>query len=195
MTSRFSDPNIWCIVGLGNPGREYGNTRHNLGFSVVNQLATRSNLSWRYKPKYSFTAARDAGFFLMRPLTYMNLSGQAVKQCLQEKGLSTERLLVICDDINLPLGQLRLRASGSHGGQKGLKSVIETLKNDQFARLRLGIGPLPNSESVSDFVLGKFTRQEYPSAREMIDKAADSVEKIINLGLEKAMNSINQKNT
>jgi len=195
MPSRFCDIDTWCIVGLGNPGKEYSKTRHNLGFSVLQSLAKTIGSAWRYKDKYSYCSDREAKFFLVRPLTYMNLSGKAVKQVLRERGIGIDRLVVVCDDINLPLGQLRLRTSGSHGGQKGLKSIIETLNSETFARLRLGIGPLPQAYAASDFVLGKFTSSEYPAAKEMTERAADAIMKITEHGLEKAMNSINQKTT
>ncbi len=195
MPNRYPDSSTWCIVGLGNPGREYSNTRHNLGFSVLNRLASQNGISWRYKSKFSYGIGRNHPFFLVRPLTYMNLSGQAVKQVMQERHFGTDRLLVVCDDINLPLGRLRLRTAGSHGGQKGLKSIIDTIKTENFTRLRLGIGPLPPSSDASEFVLGRFTALEYQEAQEMAARAADSVIKIITHGLETAMNSINQKTT
>lgn len=193
MPNRYPDNSTWCIIGLGNPGREYSNTRHNLGFSVLNHLAREDGITWRYKNKFSYGIGRNHPFFLVRPLTYMNLSGQAVKQVMKERDIGPDRLLVVCDDLHLPLGQLRLRLAGSHGGQKGLKSIIDALGTENFARLRLGVGPLPSSGDASDFVLGKFTAPEYPAAKEMADRAADSIIKIINLGLETAMNSINQK--
>ena len=193
MPNRYPDSNTWCVAGLGNPGREYGSTRHNLGFSVLNHLARQNGITWRYKNKFSYGIGRTPPFFLVRPLTYMNLSGQAIKQVMKERNFGTDRLLVVCDDINLPLGQLRLRLAGSHGGQKGLKSIIDSLMTENFVRLRLGVGPLPSSCDASDFVLGKFTAPEYPMAKEMTARAADSIIKIINLGLETAMNSINQK--
>lgn len=193
MPDKFADIEAWCVVGLGNPGREYSNTRHNLGFNVLQTIAAQKDCTWRYKDKYCYCANREAKLFLVRPLTYMNLSGQAVKRVLNELGFGLDRLLVVCDDINLPLGQLRLRMSGSHGGQKGLKSIIDSLNTDNFARLRLGIGPVPNTRDASDFVLGKFSPEEYPLMKEMTANAAEAVIKIINLGLGKAMNSINQK--
>jgi PTH1 family peptidyl-tRNA hydrolase len=193
MPNRYPDSKSWCVAGLGNPGREYGGTRHNLGFSVLNHLAREDGITWRYKNKFSYGIGRTHPFFLVRPLTYMNLSGQAVKQAMRERNFEIDRLLVVCDDINLPLGQLRLRVMGSHGGQKGLKSIIDSLGTEDFARLRLGVGPLPSSGDASNFVLGRFTAQERPAAKEMTARAADSIIKIINQGLETAMNSINQK--
>lgn len=186
---------MWCVVGLGNPGRKYGNTRHNLGFAVLNQLVQEKGISWRYKDKFSYALYPDPPLFLMRPLTYMNLSGSVIRQVLRERNFKTDRLLVVCDDINLPLGQLRVRASGSHGGQKGLKSTIDLLKTEDFARLRLGIGPLPPAIHASDFVLGKFLPSEYQTVKEMVQRAVESIIKISDQGLANAMNSINQKNT
>lgn len=186
---------MWCIAGLGNPGRKYVNTRHNLGFAVLNQLAQEKGIPWKYKDKFSYALYPDPPLFLMRPLTYMNISGSAIRQVMRERNFENDRLLVVCDDINLPLGQLRLRVSGSHGGQKGLKSTIDLLKTTDFARLRLGIGPLPPATQASDFVLGRFPPGEHPIVKEMVQRAAESIIQISNQGLAKAMNSINQKNT
>lgn len=186
---------MWCIAGLGNPGRKYFNTRHNLGFAVLNQLAQEREICWKYKDNFSYALYPEPPLFLLRPLTYMNLSGNMVRQVLRERNFKTDRLLVVCDDINIPLGQLRLRASGSHGGQKGLKSIIDILKTEDFARLRLGIGPLPPAIQASDFVLGRFLPSQHQIVKEMIQRAAESIIKISNQGLANAMNSINQKNT
>jgi PTH1 family peptidyl-tRNA hydrolase len=180
----------WLVVGLGNPGREYLNTRHNLGFSALALLASQEGLTWRYRERYSYACGEA---YLVRPLTFMNLSGQAVRQVVRERGFIPKRMLVVCDDINLPLGRLRLRGSGSHGGQNGLRSVIDSLGTQDFPRLRLGIGPCPPALDASRFVLGRFAPEQRPLAEQMVHRAAQAVREVLGQGLEKAMNTINQK--
>lgn len=181
----------WLVVGLGNPGREYQNTRHNLGFSVLSLLASQEGLSWRYRDRYCYAIGQD--YLLARPLTFMNLSGNAVRQAMLERGFTPEHTMVVCDDLNLPLGRLRLRAGGSHGGQNGLKSVIEVLDTTNFPRLRLGIGPCPPGLDASRFVLGRFPPGQRPLAEQMVQQAAQAVLDVLELGLGKTMNTINQK--
>lgn len=181
----------WLVAGLGNPGREYQNTRHNLGFSVLSLLASQEGLSWRYRDRYCYAIGQAC--LLVRPLTFMNLSGKAVRQVMRERGFTPERTMVVCDDLNLPLGRLRLRAGGSHGGQNGLKSVIEALGTPDFPRLRLGIGPCPPGLDASRFVLGRFPPDQRPLAEQMVQRAARAVRDVLEQGLEKTMNTINQK--
>jgi PTH1 family peptidyl-tRNA hydrolase len=183
---------MWCIAGLGNPGREYRNTRHNLGFMVVDLLADRFNLAWKRRALYSCAIHSPSGLFLVKPLTFMNQSGLAVAKALSYQKIHPGKLLVVCDDINLPLGKIRLRAKGSDGGHNGLKSVIQHLKSSDFARLRLGVGPLPAGAVLADFVLSDFTRSERDLTAEVLDKAAKAVEETTKYNMDKAMNRVNQ---
>lgn len=182
------------IVGLGNPGNRYTGTRHNIGFEVIAELARRHAAG---PPREKFQAelaeAVIAGekTLLMCPLTFMNLSGQAVQPARDFYKIENQDLLVVCDDFALPLGKLRLRAQGSGGGQKGLDDIIRRLGTDEVPRLRLGIGPLPENWEAANFVLGKFSAEESSQATEMTKRAADAVASWVRDGLAKAANQYN----
>jgi PTH1 family peptidyl-tRNA hydrolase len=182
------------IVGLGNPGSRYTGTRHNIGFEVIAELARRHAAG---APKEKFQAelveATIAGekTLLMCPLTFMNLSGQAVQPARDFYKIENNDLLVVCDDFALPLGTLRLRAQGSAGGQKGLDDIIRRLGTDEVPRLRIGIGPLPEGWEAANFVLGKFSKEESPPAVESVKRAADAVAVWARDGLAKAANQYN----
>jgi len=184
------------IVGLGNPGREYDGTRHNVGFRVVNELARRSRTDLRAgRGEYLSGSGRIAGraVELALPLTYMNLSGLAVRQVLAAAGSDASGLLVVCDDVNLPLGTLRLRRSGSDGGHNGLSSIIFQLGTEEFARLRLGVGAAPDGTDLADHVLDRFGEEERPSVEEMVSRAADAIGLLIARGLDTAMQEYNRR--
>ena len=183
------------IVGLGNPGQRYAGTRHNVGFEVVVRLAQQ------YGVRVSMTAHQSligrgkiAGqnVYLQQPLTYMNLSGAAVKAAVKAFEVSTENLLVISDDLDLPLGTIRLRASGGSGGQKGLKSIIECLNTEDFARLRIGIGRPYDGVAVEDYVLTKWTPSERDVLARVVSSAAEAVEAFVTLGVVEAANRYNK---
>lgn len=182
------------IVGLGNPGERYARTRHNVGYDVIDELVRRHFLS---KPRIKFEAETwefDLGterHWLLKPLTFMNLSGRSVRECLEFFQLPPAQLLVVCDDLNLPLGQLRLRASGSDGGQKGLRNIQQQLGTDAYARLRIGIGRPPGSMAATDFVLARFSKAEMESIEPAIIAAADGVELWSKSGIAAAMNRMN----
>jgi PTH1 family peptidyl-tRNA hydrolase len=167
------------IVGLGNPGQQYSKTRHNVGFDVLTELALRWNAP---KAQAKFQADIQESFqhsrkvLLVRPLTYMNNSGQSVVQIVRYFQVSPVDTLVICDDMNLPLGKLRWRSSGSAGGQKGLADILQKLDTDNIPRLRLGIGRPPGQQDPAAFVLQRFRSTEQDIAEIMLKKAADSVE-------------------
>ena len=183
-----------CIAGLGNPGAEYAVTRHNIGFRVVEVLATRHGITLaRRRLQAMFGRGRLGGLevVLAQPQTFMNNSGLAVRRLLEYYGLEPEHLLVIADDINLDLGQLRLRRSGSHGGQKGLRSVGQHLGMTDFARLRVGVGRLPAGRDATAFVLSPFRAAEREAAEAAIQRAADAVECAVQEGLEPAMGRFN----
>lgn len=183
------------IVGLGNPGIRYRNTRHNAGFLVVKALAERNAISLRKKAfggRYGAGKACGHEVLLFEPLTYMNLSGEAVKSICASRLEEKENLLVVSDDINLPLGDIRLRARGSAGGHNGLKSIITHLGND-FARLRVGVGAGTRVEDLSGYVLAPLARKDRPLFNEGIQKAASCVEMWLTHGITSAMARYNEK--
>lgn len=183
------------IVGLGNPGLKYRNTRHNLGFVVLDRLAERLGTTFlreKYGGLVAETARGEARALLVKPLTYVNNSGDCVARALRYKGLTDlSALLVVVDDVNLPLGRLRIRAGGSAGGHKGLKSIIERLGDDGFARLRLGIGENRTEGDLMSYVLGKFTPEERHRVDEMIPRAVDAALHYLDEGVEWAMSAFN----
>lgn len=183
------------IVGLGNPGPRYADTRHNMGWRVAEALAARAATGpWKEK----FDAAVSEGpwhgtkVVLARPLTFMNHSGLAVRQMLEFWRLEASDLLVIVDDMAIDLGRIRLRTEGSDGGHNGLASVIAHLGHDRFARLRVGIGPPPPPEEHVEFVLAPFAKGERPAVAEAVERAADAAECWMTQGPEEAMNRFNR---
>ncbi len=185
-------PEITLVIGLGNPGEEYAGTRHNLGYETLDLLARRHRLGWRRAKGPSLEAKwRFAGghVTLLKPLTFMNLSGSA----LSGGGISPGSVLVVCDDIQLPVGLLRIRAGGGSGGHRGLESITEALGTADFARLRLGAGPAPPGALWSDFVLGPFDEEEAAVVSGMIEDAADAVELLLVRGLAAAQNRYNRR--
>ncbi|MCG6154754.1 aminoacyl-tRNA hydrolase [Rubinisphaera margarita] len=185
-----------AVVGLGNPGRRYQGTRHNIGFLVLDELARRhaaSPSSLRHDSEIKEIFLGGEKIVLAAPQTYMNLSGSAVASLVNFHKLPLEDLLVISDDLNLPPGQLRLRASGSSGGQKGLKDIALRLGTEDFARLRFGIGRPSGPMDISAYVLQKFSGDEDDIIQEAIQRAADGVELWIQSGAVEAMNRVNQK--
>lgn len=184
----------FLIVGLGNPGRGYKETRHNIGFMVVDRLAARLGLAFsRLESKALVTRGEHRGkkVILAKPQTFMNLSGQAVSGLMRFYKVPLEHLLVVYDDVDLPLGTLRLRPSGGAGGQKGMLSVIERLGTQDFPRMRLGIDQPPGRMEAADYVLQEFSRAQAEHLPEILDRAAEAVLTFIEEGLEAAMNRYN----
>ncbi len=179
----------FLIAGLGNPGASYDGTRHNLGFWVVDRIAREEGLSW--KQQGPALVARWNDGWLMKPLTYMNASGEAVAPFVRYYKIDLERLLVVHDDMDLPLGRLRLRRGGSAGGQKGVRSVIESLGDDRFDRLRLGIGRPPEGWDAVDWVLSRFSPQELPLAEKVIATATEAARVWQAEGLQAAQQRFN----
>ncbi len=184
---------VRLVAGLGNPGREYARTRHNVGFLVLDRLADRQRLTWAHSSPWQaqWTRGVDGNFFL-KPLTFMNLSGRSVRAFSQFYKLTPEQTLIVYDDLALPLGQLRLRREGSAGGQNGMKSVIEHLGTNVIPRLRVGIGAANGNRSMVDHVLGEFAKAETDALEESLNRAADAVEHVCRHGVEPAMNLFNR---
>ncbi len=182
------------IVGLGNPGSRYAGTRHNVGYDVLQVLGRRLSVDrWRSQYEADIADGLIGGekVLLVAPTTYMNLSGRAVKSHLGFHQGEAGDVLVICDDLNLPSGKLRLRASGSAGGQKGLQNIVELLGTPQVARLRIGIGRPLAPIDPSDYVLGKFSSEEKPLIEAAVLQAAEAVEVWVSHGIAAAMNKYN----
>ncbi len=182
------------VVGLGNPGRRYAGTRHNIGYDVLDLLAERHRLDWESAPADAIMAKwRAVGALLAKPLTFMNLSGHAVGELLRYFKIDLTDLLVVVDDANLELGRLRTRGAGSAGGHNGLKSLIEQLGTDGFARLRIGIGRGDARRDLADHVLATFDPSEREVVAETVSRAADAVELFIAEGIGPVMNRYNRK--
>ena len=189
-------PVEFMVAGLGNPGDRYRRTRHNLGFLAVEAIATARRARWQQPAHRRRTARCDVAgrdVLLVEPLTFMNLSGDALAALVLEQSIPAERLLVVCDDIALPLGQVRLRRGGSDGGHNGLKSIIERLDTTAFPRLRMGIGPVPPRVDAAEFVLAEFLPEEEPAVTEMVVAALTCAEAWIVDGVERAMGRFNAR--
>ncbi len=188
---------IKLIVGLGNPGLSYRHTRHNAGAQAVERLAKKHRLIFR--PNRSFKSLvvsgkiEDINVCLALPQTFMNLSGVAVSALLRKKHIALRDILVVCDDVALPLGEIRLKASGSYGGHNGLASVIERLGTKDFSRLRLGVGSGPGDKDLADYVLSGFQKSERTALNGMLDTAVEAIEVWASKGIDKCMNHFNKK--
>ena len=182
------------IVGLGNPGQRYRNTRHNVGFRVVERLAGRLGSDFT-REKYGGLVAeavhRGHRLLLLKPLTYMNESGRCVARAVRYRAAAPDELLVVVDDVNLPLGKLRLRPQGSPGGHNGLKSIAQHLGGQGFPRLRLGVGRQGVGPGLTDHVLGSFAAEERPQVADMVNRAVEAVVRVLADGVEQAMNDFN----
>ena len=194
-SSKKAGPVEWLVVGLGNPGSKYEWTRHNMGFLVVDELAERLSIPvqrLKFKALTNTAVLGGKSVLLMKPTTYMNLSGEAVGQAARFYKIPPERVLVISDYVALPQGKLRVRRSGSAGGHNGLKNIISHLGTDQFPRIKVGVGqkPSPDSDMVG-WVLGTFTGQDRKVMEETIGRAADAVTVLLQHGIDQAMASYN----
>ena len=181
-------------MGLGNPGSEYAKTRHNLGFMLVDLLASRLHTKVKREECRSLIGRGEIDNHtveLAKPQTYMNLSGEAVTCLLAKDGWSAENLIVISDDLALPVGTMRIRPGGSHGGHNGLRSIIDRLGMQEFKRLRIGIMPEHPVEDASRFVLENFAKSDAETMEKVLENAADAVEAIIGIGVEAAMQRFN----
>jgi len=189
-----SGEGIRLVVGLGNPGPEYDKTRHNIGFELVDQIAAERKLKWAKEHKFRSKIALDgSSLVLAKPLTFMNLSGNAVSRLMRHYKLLPSQILIVYDDIALPLGTLRFRANGSAGGHNGIKSLIEYLGTEDFPRLRIGIGATPGNEPLTDHVLGRFGQEEWSEMEKVLAIAVDGVNCALSAGLDSAMNQYNRR--
>ena len=185
----------YLVVGLGNIGAEYATTRHNMGFMILDAWAQASNVLFRTErygdiAEVSFKGRR---FTLLKPSTYMNLSGNAVRYWLQKLGYELEQLIVICDDLNLPFGAVRMRTSGSCGGHNGLENITWTLESDQWTRIRIGIGNDFARGAQIDYVLGHLSEEEKAQVPELAERIIQGVKDISTVGPQRAMNTLNTR--
>ncbi|QDT34386.1 aminoacyl-tRNA hydrolase [Thalassoglobus polymorphus] len=183
------------VVGLGNPGKKYVGTRHNIGFDVLAVLAQRFSADrWKssFEAEVTDIQIGSERVVLVAPQTFMNLSGRSVRAVVKFYKVSHSELLLVHDDMNLPTGRLRLRGTGSAGGQKGLQNTIDQLGTSDFARLRVGVGRPPGKMDAANYVLQKFSKSEFSKMEHCVERAASAVECWVQDGVEKAMNEFNQ---
>ena len=184
------------IVGLGNPGMQYAATRHNIGFEVIDSIAETYNISVlknKYKALIGEGTIAGEKVILMKPQTYMNLSGEAVKACMDFHKISHEDLIVIYDDVSLDVGKLRIRKSGSAGGHNGIKNIIALIGTQEFPRIRFGVGEKPAGWDLANYVLGRFPEEEMKVVGPRIMDAVKATETLLKFGIDKAMNDYNKK--
>ena len=186
----MAEPNIRLVAGLGNPGPEYQQTRHNIGFMVVDRLAADFGLNWDKSSKAEASIAKSGDLVLVKPLAFMNRSGFPVLAVAQFYKIEPFEMLIVFDDFALPLGRLRIRPDGGTGGHNGLESIIVQFGTDKIPRLRIGIGGAP-VEGAVDHVLGGFFEEEQPMVRSAIDRSVEAVKWAIDKGLVSAMNTFN----
>ena len=183
------------VVGLGNPGPEYEHTRHNIGFDVVTCLASRQAVALKkgflFPGRRVQTRCGDEAAILLMPTTFMNRSGEAVWKAMRRWKIEIHDVIVIVDDVEIELGSLKVRTKGSAGTHNGLRSMIDWLQSDQFARLRVGVGPRPAGEQMIDFVLGRFRADEDLKVEKVVDRAADAVESFFSIGPNLTMSRYN----
>lgn len=190
----MTSENTYLLIGLGNPGREYRDNRHNLGFMVIDRLIVRLNargMKVQSKAIVTTTTYEERKLILAKPQTYMNLSGQSAQGLLNFYKIPVENMLIAHDDLDIPFGTIRIRPGGGPGGQKGMASTIEQLGTKEFPRLRIGISRPPGRMNPSDYVLQNFSREEMKILSEIVDRAADAALTFVVEGLNKAMNKYN----
>ncbi|NLK97087.1 MAG: aminoacyl-tRNA hydrolase [Epulopiscium sp.] len=187
---------MFAVIGLGNPGMQYETTRHNVGFEVIERLAYENQIQVNKKKHHALIGEGTiAGqrVVLAKPQTYMNLSGQSVIEIMNWYKIDTNHIIIIYDDISLPIGQIRIRTKGSAGGHNGIKNIIAHLNSQEFPRVKVGVGEKPPGWDLADYVLSRFTKEEIIEMVESIKIASDAVETIIREGSASAMNKFNQR--
>lgn len=184
----------FLIVGLGNIGIEYAGTRHNIGFDVADALAAKHSVPFRSDRLADLAELKYRGkqLIIIKPTTYMNLSGKAVKYWLDKEKIAPSNMIVIVDELAIPLSKLRLRLSGSDGGHNGLKSIQAVIGTDQYPRLRFGIGNNYPKGMQAEYVLGKWWKEEIPIVMQKIHKSVEAIESIVHIGIERTMNEVNK---
>jgi PTH1 family peptidyl-tRNA hydrolase len=187
---------LWAVVGLGNPGRRYSGTRHNIGFTFVKKTAKEWKV--KLKKKIFFSKAgeverKEEKILLALPQTYMNKSGLAVKKILQGRDIKPEHIVVVYDDLDIPLGEIRIRKRGGPGSHKGMNSIVEEIRTEEFPRIRIGLGPLPEGEDAVDYVLSSFDKAEESHLEQGLRKAREALEMILSGEVERAMNIYNHR--
>lgn len=187
---------MYIIAGLGNPGREYAGTRHNIGFDVITRLSDDYNIPLDFK-KHKGLCGRGyiegQKVLLVQPQTFMNLSGESIRELMDYYKIGAEEMIVVYDDISLDIGQLRVRPKGSAGGHNGIKSIIKHMGTQEFPRVRIGVGDKPREWDLADYVLSRFPSEEEPLVREALGRASEACKTIIVHGIEEAMNQFNRK--
>lgn len=188
---------MYIIAGLGNPGKKYENTRHNIGYQVVDELAGKHGISileLKFKGIIGKGMIGGEKVILVKPLTYMNLSGECIREAVSYFKIDeTAELIIIADDVSLDVGQIRIRKKGSAGGHNGLKNIIAQLGHEEFMRIKMGVGEKPSGYDLADYVLGHFTGEDEKILSESRKNAVLAIETIIDAGIEKAMNLYNTK--
>lgn len=189
------DMKKFLIVGLGNIGSEYDNTRHNIGFKILDKLATNKNITFENKKLGAISQFRFKGrtFILLKPSTYMNLSGKAVKYWMTKEKIALENVLIVCDDINISFGTIRLKGKGSAGGHNGLKDINLQLNTQNYARFRFGVGDQFSKGKLIDYVLGKWNPDEESKLGERLEKSCDLIKSFGTAGLNNTMSEFNGK--
>lgn len=186
---------LLVIVGLGNPGTKYENTRHNVGFDTVELLSRRHNIKITKLKHKALIGDGDIGgkrVILVKPQTFMNLSGESVREIIEWYKIPVKNIIIVYDDIDLAVGKLRLRPKGSAGTHNGMKSVIYQIQSDEFPRVRIGVDKPPEGWDLANYVLGRFSGDEKKKMEEVIESAADAIETIIKSGIDSAMNKFNK---
>jgi peptidyl-tRNA hydrolase, PTH1 family len=192
----MTELNRWMIVGLGNPGRKYERTRHNVGFMVIDRIAEANRIPMAQKKFESLIglgAIDDKKVVLVKPLSFMNLSGQPIMRLSTYFGVTYEHILVIHDDIDLMFGQIKIKAKGGHGGHNGIRSIMDAFGCGDFPRIRIGIGRPGAEVDVTDHVLGKFFPEEIESVQPLLKNASDAALLILSKGITQGMNQFNKK--
>lgn len=182
------------IIGLGNPTAKYSGTRHNIGFAVIDEISKQHNIdvsTKKHKALIGKGVISGEKVILVKPLTYMNLSGESVREIVDYYKCTNEDIIVIYDDVSLAVGKLRLRPKGSAGGHNGIKSIIAHLGTDVFKRIRVGVGEKPNKMDLADYVLGRFVKEELPYMNDSTKNACEAISVIIEDGIDQAMNKFN----
>jgi len=185
------------VVGLGNPGKKYERTRHNVGFLVLDELAARGSVKfkrdWKSTSRVGTLSQPGEELLLVKPQTHMNRSGYAVASLMRRKNLDDTDVIIVFDDADLACGQLRIRGKGSAGGHNGMGSVLDLTGTNEIVRIRVGIGPRPSGEELVEYVLSSFSREEEKLVREAVEATADAVISIVHDGIDRAMTQFNKK--